>query len=447
MQGQQSFEKDSIQLKKIHDEALSNQQAYDVWLTHIAKEIGARLAGSEELDEMIAYTEKELQKLGVDKVWKQEVEVPHWERGDQEEAFIISEGKKQKTDILALGGSAKTPTNGLQAKVIEVQSIEELKELGKSKIEGKIVFFNRPMDATLINTFEAYSKAGDQRFAGPEKAAKLGAVGAIVRSMTLRQDDVPHTGATFFRELAKEDYIPAATISLNGADLLSKTLKENPETEFFFKQNPRHLEPVKSYNVIAEITGSEFPDEYIIVGGHSDSWDVGEGAHDDGAGIVQSMEVLRLFKTLSYKPKRSIRAVLFVNEENGAKGAQKYAEQVKKDKEEHIFAIESDAGGFVPRGFIFDPDTPDHVRKKIMGWKALFAPYDLHSFEKQGSGVDISFLKNDRIVLSGLAPDSQRYFDIHHSDNDVLEAVNPRELQLGAAAMASLIYLVDQHGF
>ena len=224
----------------------------------------------------------------------------------------------------------------------------------------------------------------------------------------------------------------------------SRTLKLNPSTRFFFNQNCKVYGDIQSFNVIGEIKGSDFPNEIMVVGGHLDSWDLGDGSHDDGAGCVQSMEVLRLFKATNYKPKRTIRVVLFMNEENGLRGGRKYAEMAKKKKEQHVFALESDAGGFTPRGFSFD--CSDENFAQIESWKPLFEPYLIHLFVRGGSGADIGPLKDSNLVLSGLRPDSQRYFDHHHAENDTFEHVNKRELELGAASMASLVYLMYKYG-
>jgi hypothetical protein len=321
---------------------------------------------------------------------------------------------------------------------------EDLEKLGRDKIKGKIIFYNRPMDATLLNTFQAYGGCVDQRHGGAVEAAKYGAVGVIVRSMTLRLDDYPHTGSMTYGELPVSERIPAAAISTNAAELLSTTLKLDPNIMFYFKQNCKQLEDVPSFNVIGEIAGSTHPDEIIVVGGHLDSWDLGDGSHDDGAGCVQSMEVLRLLKIIGYKPKRTIRAVMFMNEENGLRGGKKYAAEARVKNENHVFALESDAGGFTPRGFSID-SSEEHF-KQIEGWKSLFAPYLVHQFTKGGGGADIGPLKKDGMVLAGLRPDSQRYFDHHHAMNDTFEHVNKRELELGAAAMTSLIYLIDTYG-
>jgi len=435
---------DEQQLKKIYDLALTDSKAYD-WLNYLSNQIGGRLSGSVQAQQAVEYTKGQLDSLGLDRVWLQPVKVPKWVRGTPEFAYFeTSPGLSTNVPICALGGSVATPITGVKAGIVEVQGIEELEKLGKDKIEGKIVFYNRPMDATLISTFAAYSGCVDQRYSGADEAAKYGAVGVIVRSMNLRLDDYPHTGSMSYGDLPVSKRIPAAAISTNGAELLSTTLKLNADIQFYFKQNCKQFNDVDSFNVIGEIKGSEFPNEIMVVGGHLDSWDLGDGSHDDGAGCVQSMDVLRLLKTTGYKPKRTIRAVLFMNEENGLRGGNKYAEVADEQKENHVFALESDAGGFTPRGFSFD--CSDENLKQVHSWKSLFEPYYIHLFEKGYSGADIRPLKNDDMVLAGLRPDSQRYFVHHHAENDTFEHVNERELELGAASMASLIYLFDKYG-
>ncbi|MBN4085286.1 M20/M25/M40 family metallo-hydrolase [Flavobacteriaceae bacterium AH-315-B10] len=434
---------DAETIKKIYNTSLSNGKSYE-WLDYLSNQIGGRLSGSLNAERAVEWTKEELEKLGLDKVWLQPVMVPKWVRGTPEFAYIeIEPGKTINVNICALGGSVATNPLGVKANLIEVHSIEELKTLGKEKIEGKIVFFNRPMDATLINTFRAYSGSVDQR-SGAKEAVKYGAVATIVRSMNLRLDDFPHTGAMSYGDTPINQRIPSAAISTNDALLLSSMLKLDSTIKFYFKQNCKQLKDVLSYNVIGEITGSEFPNEYIVVGGHLDSWDLGDGAHDDGAGCMQSMDVLRIFKEIGIKPKRTIRVVLFMNEENGLRGGRKYAAEVKRKGENHIFALESDSGGFTPRGFSFD--CSDENFNQVLGWKSLFEPYLVHYFIKGGSGADIGPLKNESIVLAGLRPDSQRYFDYHHASTDTFVAINKRELELGAAAMTALVYLYDKYG-
>jgi len=435
---------DEKQLRDIYDAALTKGKAYD-WLNHLSNQIGGRLSGSVQAQQAVEYTKTQLESIGLDRVWLQPVMVPKWVRGTPEFAYFESTpGVTTNVPICALGGSVATKVGGLKADLVEVKGIEELEALGREKIEGKIVFYNRPFDQSLISTFEAYSGCVDQRYSGAAEAAKYGAVGVLVRSMSSRLDDLPHTGSMSYGEIAAKERIPAAAISTKGAELLSTTLKLNPNIKFYFKQNCEQLEDVKSYNVIGEMIGSTHPNEIMTVGGHLDSWDLGDGSHDDGAGCVQSMDVLRLLKVTGYKPKRTIRVVLFMNEENGLRGANEYAKIAKDKDEHHVFALESDSGGFTPRGFSFDCSEANF--EKVQGWKNLFEPYLIHMFVKGYSGADIGPLKNSDMLLAGLRPDSQRYFDHHHAANDTFEHVNKRELELGAATMASLVYLVDKYG-
>ena len=431
-------------ISKIYDVALTNGKSYE-WLDYLSNQIGGRLSGSLNAERAVKWGFKELKNLDLDKVFLEDVMVPKWVRGTFEYASIITgPGMSINVPICSLGGSIATPASGLRGQVVEVKSFEELEALGMKNIKGKFVFFNRPMPPGIIDTFEAYSATRDQRSNGAERAAKYGAIGVIIRSMNLKLDDYPHTGNMSYGELPNKMRIPAAAISTNGAELLSSMLSLNKNLYFYLKQDCKNLPDVKSYNVIGEIKGSDFPNEIIVVGGHLDSWDLGDGAHDDGAGIVQSMEVLNIFNKINYKPKRTIRVVLYMNEENGLRGGTTYAKNAKKKKENHIFALESDAGGFSPRGFSFE--ASDNQFKKIKSWKKYFQPYLTDRFTLGGSGADIGPLRNGKIVLAGLRPDSQRYFEYHHTANDTFDAINKRELELGAAAMTSMIYLVDQYG-
>ncbi|TBN06384.1 peptidase M28 family protein [Hyunsoonleella flava] len=435
---------DEATIRNIYTASLTNGNSYE-WLDYLSNQIGGRLSGSYNAERAVKYTKEELEKLGLTKVWLQPVMVPKWVRGAKEYAYIeTAEGTTTTVNICALGGSIATPSLGVKASVIEVQNFEELAALGTENVKGKIVFYNRPMQADLIQTFQAYGGCVNQRYKGAVEAAKYGAVGVIVRSMNLRLDDLPHTGSMTYDDLPNDKRIPSAAISTNDAELLSSMLKLDTDTKFYFRQHCKQLKDVQSYNVIGEIKGNEFPDEIITVGGHLDSWDLGDGSHDDGAGVVQSMEVLRLMKVLNMKPKRTIRVVLFMNEENGLRGGKKYAAEAKAKGENHIFALESDAGGFTPRGFSFDCNDANF--NQVLAWKPLFKPYLIHYFEKGGSGADVGPLKSNTNVLAGLRPDSQRYFDHHHASNDTFDAVNKRELELGAATMTALVYLYDTYG-
>ena len=428
---------DSIMIKKIFDHTLSRGEAYKN-LEFLCKKIGPRLSGSHGAKKAVDFTKTKMESYRFNNVVLQDVKVPHWERGTKEEAYFYQNGKKIKIDIAALGGSVATSSMGLTAEIVEFQNFKELKEAGKEKIKGKIVFFNRPMDPTKINTFEAYGGAVDQRGAGASQAAQYGALGVIVRSMNLKNDDLPHTGSMRYSGGAM---IPAAAISTNSADKLSDALKKDPAMKIYFKQNCKTYPDAASHNVIGEMIGTEKPEEIILIGGHLDSWDLGEGAHDDGAGCVQAIEVLRVLKALGYKSKRTIRVVMFMNEENGLKGGTTYADQAELKKEKHVYAIESDSGGFTPRGFGIVGN--DSEIEKIVKFKNLLSPYGLHEIGKGSGGADIGPLAKTGTVLIGFKPDSQRYFDFHHAATDTFESINKRELELGAAAMSSLVFLLD----
>lgn len=434
---------DSVVFSKIYSEILVNAKAYD-WLRTLSYDVGHRLSGSPGAEKAVLFTEKMFREAGADTVWLQEVMVPHWVRGEKEEAKIIDSRKNvQAVPVLALGRSVATPKEGITADVIEVYDFAQLKKLGEENIKGKIVFFNHPFDESHVNTFAAYSKAGKYRWAGPSEAARYGAVATICRSMTNVQDDYPHTGAMGYNDSLPK--IPCAAISTNAANLLSRILKADPKVQFYLKMNCQTLDSVKSYNVIAEITGTEFPEEFISVGGHLDSWDVGHGAHDDGAGVVQGIEVIRTFKALKLQPKRSIRAVAWMNEENGVMGGKVYAEDALLKKENHIAAIESDAGASSPYGFGLD--MSETQRNKVKEWAPLFTRYLVWNFDFEHGGTDIEPLKKHLgTPLFGLIVDSQRYFDYHHAASDTFDKINKRELHLGAAAMTAMAYLLSQYG-
>ena len=432
---------DAKTIRTIYDLALTQSEAYEN-LRVLCKEIGHRLSGSEGADSAVVWGQRVLGKLELDTIYLQEITVPHWERGRKEKAYFFNEKGKNMLDVCALGGSISTGMNQfIKGDVLEVKSLDEVNNLPDSLVKGKIIFYNRPMDPKKISTFSAYGSCVDQRYSGAIEAAKKGAIAVVVRSMNVRQDDFPHTGSMAYEEGV--DSIPAFAISTNGADYLSENITKYDNLELNLKSFCKSYPDKISHNVIGEIKGSEFPDEYITVGGHLDSWDMGEGAHDDGAGVVQSIEVLHLLNLMNIKPKHSIRVVLFMNEENGNRGGKHYAERAAAKNEKHLMALESDRGGFSPRGF-----SVNGTEKQLNGikkWVDLFEPYGIHEFKMGFAGVDINPLEDGKICLIGLSPDSQRYFDHHHSDNDVFEEVNKRELVLGAASMTSLIYLIDKY--
>ena len=427
--------------RQITRAALAEGQAYRL-LAELTS-YGPRLSGSPQAAAAVEWSRQTMMKLGFDNVRLQEVMVPHWVRGPLEEAAIINSttmGTVPLT-VCALGGSIATPEAGIVAEVVEVKSFDELKALG-SKAAGKIIFFNRPMAASKINTFEAYGGAVNQRGSGAIEAAKAGGVAALVRSMTTRLDDQPHTGGMGYQDGVPK--IPAAAISTVGANLLNQLLAQETTVRVRLKLTCQTLPDAPSANVLGEITGTEKPEEIIVVGGHLDSWDKGTGAHDDGAGCVQSIEVLRLLKALNLKPKRTIRAVMFINEENGLRGGIEYARRAELAEAKHIVAIEADRGGFAPRGFSVEADSARFAR--LASWAYLFKEMGADIIFRGGSGADISVLVRQGVPGIGLVPESQRYFDFHHSDNDVIAGVNERELNLGAAAMAILCYVIAQEG-
>ena len=432
---------DSTNIKTLFNSVLKNGKSYE-WLRDLTQNVGGRLSGSPEAAKAVVWGEELMNQIGLDSVWLQPVMVPHWVRGEKETARYAINGTKKEVAICALGFSVATPKTGILAEVIEVKSLEEAKALG-AKMKGKIVFFNRPFDNTLINTFKAYGGCVDQRVQGAAICGQFGAKGVIVRSMTNTIDDFPHTGTMTYNDLPQEQHIPAAAISSKAATILSEDLKKNPNLKFYFKQSCETLPDAPSFNVVGEIRGTETPEHIFVVGGHLDSWDLGEGAHDDGAGIVQSLEVAYLFKKNNIKLKNTLRIVFFMNEENGTRGAKKYAELANFNKENHIGGLESDAGGHTPRGFSIQANASN--TELLQSWKKLLSPYGLHDLEAGGSGADISPLKGEDVTLVGYRPDSQRYFDYHHTSRDTFDKVNKRELELGSASMAGIVYLMDKY--
>ena len=438
--------KDSIMIRSMFDMALENGKAYENLRT-LCKNVGHRISGSKEADSAVNWGFNLMKTMWVDTVYKIPVQVPCWVRGNIEKAHIFHNNTRLK--ITSLGGSI--PTDGLlKAHVVVANGLEDLENLGEKKIRGNIVLFNKPFDPRIVNTFEAYSACAGQRYLGASKAATYGAVGVLVRSMTNKLDNHPHTGSMGYTD--EKHKIPAAAISTEHADLLIEKLRENPNLNVTMRMNCRTLPDKESSNVIAEIRGETEPETVITIGGHLDSWDIGEGAHDDGAGIVHSIEVLRLIRANGYRPRHTIRVVLFMNEENGSRGAHAYAAWVKERNEKVIMALESDAGGHTPRGFSISAN--DSLYRLISAFRPLLEPYGCHVFRKSswGGGVDINPLKldtspsiNPEMILLGFLPDPQRYFDYHHCEADVFENVHKRELELGAGSIGAMVYLIDKY--
>jgi len=429
---------DSVQIRRIYNEALDNGKSYEN-LRYLTGHIGGRITGSPQADQAIQWGKIKMEELGLDSVYLQEVMVPHWVRGAKEKAVIdLPGGLKFNMAVCALGGSVAT-SGKLTAQVVEVKS---WKELAEKDVRGKIVFYNRPMDPEDLETFKAYLDASDQRYKGAIEAAKRGAVGTLVRSLTLSRDNLPHTGAMSYDE--KVPKIPAAAISTNSADELSRRLKADPSLLVQLEINSQQLPDVKSYNVIGEIKGSKYPDEIITIGGHIDSWDLAQGASDDGTGFVQSIELMRIIKALNLHPERTIRAILYINEEDGARGGLKYAATARNDGKKHLASIEQDAGGFMPKGFRVEagPEVVAYMRK----WQHLLQPYQLHILAAKQRGIDVAPMKGISKALISVDCEDQRLFDIHHTSADTFDKVSRRELELGGASMVTLVYLISKYG-
>lgn len=437
-QSQQS-KSDSLFIRKIFDEVLLRGHCYENLRILCAN--GPRLSGSVGAEKAVKIMANAMQADGFKTVKLQPTMVPKWERGANELCVIESKSGKRKLNACALGGSIGTDGKNLKAKVVEIIRWSQLDSL-KDEIKGAVVFLNRPFDPTPIYTFSAYGACVDQRHAGASKVSKYGAVGVIVRSMSHKVDENPHTGSMSYDTAFPK--IPAMAISTADAEWLHNQIKNGEKCQVEISLSCKEYADVLSHNVIGEIKGKE-KEEIILVGGHLDAWDNGDGAHDDGAGCVQSMEALRLLAALGYQPKHTLRAVLFMNEENGLKGAKTYADSAAKFNEKHLIAIESDRGGFSPRGFYVE--NSENALSQLLKWKPLLEPYGIHDIKQGGGGADISPLKPYNTALIGFVPDSQRYFDYHHAPSDKFEAINKRELELGAAALAALIYLYDQYGF
>ncbi len=432
---------DSVMFRKISDEIMLHGNCYND-LRVLCKTVGHRISGSPAAAKAVAWGEKAMKQAGADYVWLQACDVPYWYRG-KESLYLKMDGKYEPVSVLSLGNSEGTGGKTLEAPVIMVQNFDELNALPDYKVKGKIVFFNYRFRQDFIFTFQGYGDAVKYRGGGPSAAAKKGAVGVIIRSISTGEDDYPHTGGTYYRDSSKK--IPAMAVGNKTADKLEAACRKGDVSAKINSECHMMPKMVRSYNVIGEIKGTQSPEHIITVGGHLDSWDVGEGANDDGSGCVQAIEIIRAFKALGIRPTCTIRAVLFMNEENGQKGGQAYADSAVANHEHHVIAIETDAGGFSPRGIGFEmsKDQKEH----LLRYKDLFLPYGVYDFSRDEGGSDISPIHEKLSVpLAGLMPDPQRYFDLHHTNNDVFENVNHRELKLGAVVLAQLIWLISERG-
>ena len=429
---------------KIIDHALYNSRAYE-HLSYLTDNIGPRLSGSRGAELAVRWTTRQLRSWGLE-TRNEVVMVPHWVRG-AERARLVSHND-QKLVLTTLGGSVATPPNGLTAEVVEVTSYDQLNELGRAKIAGKIVFYNAAMDMTLVESghaFEAYSKAVIFRGRGASRAAEYGAVAAVVRSVASASLRTPHTGSLSY--LPDQPKIPAAALATEDADLIHRLLAKGEKVRMHLVLTPRTLPDVQSANVIAEIRGSERPDEIVLIGGHLDSWDLGTGAIDNGSGVAMIMETLRIYKELGIRPKRTIRGVLFMNEENGLRGGRTYFANAAKREElhKHVAAIETDAGAATPTGFITTLSGRDleELQARLRPLNRI-APMTFRS--SKNTGADTSPLTDAGVPGLGLVPNPRHYFDFHHTAADTLDKVDPKALAQNTAAIAATAFILAEDG-
>lgn len=429
-------------VQKIYHEALNNSPVYEN-LRFLCKKIGNRITGSPQAAAAVEYTQQLMNEYGFDTVYLQPVKVPRWVRGGAPIVKIITGSETSTIPALSLGFTIGTEHSGVEAEIIELKSFDDLKKRGEKEIKGKIVFFNRPFKQDHVDPLYAYSEAGDQRSRGPAEAATFGAAGVLVRSLTGATDHAPHTGYTFVDPKGRS--VPAVAIATMDADRLSTAIKNGRRPSAYINYQNSLKDSVLSYNVIGELRGKIYPDQIIAVGGHLDSWDVGEGAHDDGGGCMQAIEVGRVYKKLGIQPQRTIRVVMWIDEETGGLGSKAYSDSSDRKGENHLAALESDLGVFAPLGFTFQTKNRSHL-KNLDLWKQYFEPYNILYFKEGFAGVDIRPLESQGALLIGFKPEGQRYFDLHHTAEDTFEKVNKRELELGAAAITSLIFLIDKYG-
>lgn len=418
--------------------ALESNTAWET-LSYLTDEIGPRLSGSRGAALAVKWTTERFRSWGIE-VRNEPVIVPHWVRGEERASLVTH--NHQKIVLTALGGSVATPPAGITAEIVEVSSFDELKQLGP-KVRGKIVFYNNPMDMNLVrsgHSFEAYGRAVQVRGAGASRAAEYGAVASLIRSVGSASLRSTHTGA--MRYDPKFPEIPAAAMTAEDAMLVHRLLARGDRVRMHLVLTPKTLPDVDSANVVAEIRGSEHPEEIVVVSGHLDSWDLATGAIDDGAGVAMAMETLHLIKDLGLQPRRTIRCVLYMNEENGLRGGRAYAAAHAKEIAAHVAAIESDAGGAAPTGFSTTVKGDALTRLESRA-HALLARVNSARFEQSDEvGADISPLTDAGVPSFGLLPDPLHYFDYHHSPADTLDKIDPKELSGDVAALATLTWLI-----
>jgi len=418
-------------VQRIVDAGLRSDGAYRklAWLTD---RIGPRLSGSENLERAVRWCADEMRRDGLENVRPEKAMVPHWLRGEGSGRILAP--APHPMALLALGMSDGTPPGGVTGAVVEVASLEEVAALG-DKAKGKIVLFNKRIYPNGGDD-RGYGAAVGLRAKGASAAAKVGAVGMLIRSLATADLRLPHTGAMVYDDGVP--HIPAAAIAPEDAELIHRFLAAGETVTVAFTLSCKTLPDAESANVVGEIPGSENPDEIVVIGGHLDSWDVGTGAQDDGAGCAITMEAMRLIRSLGLKPKRTIRAVLFTNEENGLRGGKAYAATHAAELAKHVAAIESDSGGARPLGF--------GVTAGAGGWDVVkrlataLAPFAADDVQASGGGADISPMADAGVPQLGLRQDSTHYFDIHHTMADTLDKVDAHDLAMNATAMAAMAW-------
>ncbi|MFQ5749258.1 MAG: M20/M25/M40 family metallo-hydrolase [Planctomycetota bacterium] len=420
---------------RLLDEGLASQGAFRI-LSSLVAAAPRRLSGSDGFQDAVAWGVETMHRIGLKNVRRESVSIPRWERGDPERVFAtLRDGTRIELSCCALGSSIATSSDGITAEVVELDGLDALKAT-KKDLRGKIVFLDGPMDPTARATFSAYGKAVGQRVSGASEAARKGAIGLLIRSMSTAHDDAPHTGNMHYQEGVEK--IPALALGVLSAEKLGRKLAAGEVASVTLRSHCRTLADRASSNVVGEIPGTDLAGEIVLVGGHLDAWELGQGAHDDGAGCAHSLEAVRLLLKTGYRPRRTIRVVLFANEENGLHGARAYAEAHAKEK--HFFAMESDSGGFAPRGISISIKGGD--LDSLAGLAHPLEAVGAGRVFPGGGGADVSPLAQQGVPVGSLRPADARYFDLHHSRNDVLEAVNPRELELGAVTVAYWLAMI-----
>ncbi|PIF45578.1 peptidase M28-like protein [Chryseobacterium sp. 52] len=427
------------EFKKISDEVMGNGTAYEN-LGELTKGIGPRFSATPGYAKATEWAEKKLKEAGAQNIWKQDVKVPVWIRGKESLQIKTGNGDWKNIRMLSFGNSEGTGGKDLTAEIILINDITELNALTSLQLKDKIVFVNMPLDPKVISTVDSYLATAKSRLLSASVIGKRGAKGLIIRSLTTASDDTPHAKMIYY-EPDDKVRIPAVTIGVKSADELEKLLKKQKVTAKLNMSAELKGEAVNQ-NIIGEIPGNKDA-KVIVLGAQLDSWDFAEGAHDDGSGVVQCIEVLRALKALGFTNNHTIRVVLYANSENGGQGREMYASYVKKKDEKHIFALGTDSGGYSPRGFSLD--MPSQRRRQIFEWKNYFLPYGIYDFDQTYAIQDISPLKKMDIPLAEIVVDTQRYFDYHHSVEDTFDKVNKRELLLGATAMTQLIFMIDKN--